>query len=268
VRDRIYELILDFASVYYVDLHAVCVLDNRYHVVMTMGLPEIDEHDLRHRFERYESFRCGRQRDWHPALVAPWYSRLTDLSMFMKDLNQWIASFVNRIHKQRGTVFGERFKSCLIESGPALLASIAHVECQPILRKVSRELADYRYSSLGRFLQMGRAQGSRITIPRECFPSGARGKNRRHFLADKVAQLTGNHGRSPRHGPGCFYDVEALFPWLIWRQTRWLRNSIVIGCKSFCQSVLARGHPAAGRKLYPIGRQVYSNHVRAGPYLT
>jgi hypothetical protein len=50
-----------------------------------------------------------------------WYEKLTDLSCFVKILNQDIARYTNALDGKRGHVIGERFKSVLIEDGVGLL---------------------------------------------------------------------------------------------------------------------------------------------------
>jgi len=263
VRDEIYELINAFSSVYYVTLHAICVLENRYHIVLTMGLPEIDEQDLRQRFDRYEALRAGRPRSWDPETMNRWHTRLADLSMFMKDLNQWIARRINLTLGQGGTVFGERFRSCLIESGPALLASMVYVECQPLSNKITRRLNCYRYSSLGRSSLSGTREAG-ITIPRECFTRRYRPKRRRQLFAERVHQVAEENRRDLGPPPR---EPEKAIVWLTWERTGWLMNSIVVGSKVFCEEVMKGYHPGSNRRFHPICGWLYSNHVRAGPYL-
>ena len=56
-RQTVYERIRFFCRVYYVKLREVCVMSNRYHVVLDIEFPELDAKNIR---ERYELFVYGR----------------------------------------------------------------------------------------------------------------------------------------------------------------------------------------------------------------
>jgi len=264
IRDRVYQLIRDFASVYYVSLHEICVLDNRYHVVLTMGLPDVDEADLHERFERYEGFRTGRSRSWDPEAKLAWYARLTDLSRFMKDLNQWIAAHVNKVQGETGTVFGERFKSCLLEDGKALFACMAHVACQPIRRKMATRFGGYLHSSLDRYIRLG-DNASGVTIPAQCISSERCARKRHRLYANRVLADYGKTGK--KASPDEIGEIDAMLQPFIWKKTKWLLNSIVIGSKSFVDDVMEGFMPGTNKRFHLICGWLHSNHVRAGPYL-
>ena len=110
IRSWIYQRILDLAGVYYVSLHAVCVLENHYHVVLSMQLPELVDRDLEARFNRYKDLLSKPRPwwEWETEVATDWYRRLTDLSSFMKDLNQSIAAYVNAKNDKKGAVVGDR----------------------------------------------------------------------------------------------------------------------------------------------------------------
>lgn len=75
--------------------------------------------------------------------------RMHDLSEFMKTLLQRFTRWFNRTHQRKGTLWEERYKSVIVESGVAARIMAAYIDLNPVRAGMVRDPADYRWSSYG-----------------------------------------------------------------------------------------------------------------------
>jgi putative transposase len=75
--------------------------------------------------------------------------RMHDLSQFMKGLLIRFTRWFNRVHSRKGTLWEERFKSVIVESGVAARTMAAYIDLNPVRAGMVKDPADYRWSSYG-----------------------------------------------------------------------------------------------------------------------
>ncbi len=75
--------------------------------------------------------------------------RMHDLSEFMKTLLQRFTRWFNRTHERSGTLWEERYKSVIVESGVAARTIAAYIDLNPVRAGMVSDPADYRWSSYG-----------------------------------------------------------------------------------------------------------------------
>jgi REP element-mobilizing transposase RayT len=75
--------------------------------------------------------------------------RMHDLSEFMKSLLERFTKWFNRAHSRSGTLWEDRFKSVIVESGTAARAMAAYIDLNPVRAGMVSDPADYRWSSYG-----------------------------------------------------------------------------------------------------------------------
>jgi REP element-mobilizing transposase RayT len=85
--------------------------------------------------------------------------RMHDLSEFMKTLLQRFTRWFNRTHQRRGTLWEERYKSVIVESGIAARTMAGYIDLNPVRAGMVKDPADYRWSSYGEAVGGG-ARGS------------------------------------------------------------------------------------------------------------
>ena len=278
VKEWIYRRIVALSRIYYVDLYAVTVMDNHYHVVLAMRKPTLDQNDLQKRFEA----RQGQRR--YPDKWFEWrsdgcYKKLTDLSAFMKELNQSIAFYVNQKHQTRGHLWGDRFKSVLIEDGRGLLTCMAYVELNCVRAEICKQPKDYRWCSVGRFLSGG-AKAAGVTFPHlpgfECLKKQGQRQRGFAYYVDYLAQLGQGEAANFPAEYGAIQDLvnqADLSPVLelVLQRTRWMLSSLVLGSQDFCEEAIRRFGLQRGRFGDPIGydlgNHLFNSHQRAGPFL-
>jgi putative transposase len=75
--------------------------------------------------------------------------RMHDLSQFMKTLMQRMTQWFNREQQRKGTLWEERFKSVIVESGDAARMMAAYIDLNPVRAGMVADPAEYRWSSYG-----------------------------------------------------------------------------------------------------------------------
>ena len=83
------------------------------------------------------------------AIHARFTYRMHDLSEFMKGLLIRFTRWFNREHSRKGTLWEERFKSVIVESGVAARTMAAYIDLNPVRAGMVKDPADYRWSSYG-----------------------------------------------------------------------------------------------------------------------
>jgi REP element-mobilizing transposase RayT len=75
--------------------------------------------------------------------------RMHDLSEFMKSLLERFTKWFNRMHSRTGTLWEDRFRSVIVESGVAARTMAAYIDLNPVRAGMVQDPADYRWSSYG-----------------------------------------------------------------------------------------------------------------------
>jgi REP element-mobilizing transposase RayT len=75
--------------------------------------------------------------------------RMHDLGEFMKGLLQRFTQWFNGRHKRTGTLWEQRFKSVIVESGTAARTMAAYIDLNPVRAGIVEDPAEYRWSSYG-----------------------------------------------------------------------------------------------------------------------
>ena len=82
--------------------------------------------------------------------------RMHDLSEFMKALLIRFTRWFNRRHNRSGTLWEERFKSVIVESGTAARTMAAYIDLNPVRAGMVEDPAGYRWSGYGEAVGGGR----------------------------------------------------------------------------------------------------------------
>ena len=149
-----------------------CVMSNHFHILLEVPvMPEggITDRELLKRLgavycEAFvagvEAELAGARKDGDEALVAEIHARFTyrmhSLSEFMKTLLQRFTRWFNRTHERCGTLWEQRYKSVIVESGVAARTMAAYIDLNPVRAGMVKDPADYRWSSYGEAVGGGR----------------------------------------------------------------------------------------------------------------
>jgi putative transposase len=144
---------------------AYCLMSNHFHLLVEVPAPPqtppseawLIEHVQRCYGQPtasllQENLRQTRAQAGEPAaakLLQSWFSRMWDLSAFMKTLKQRFTQQYNKIHARRGTLWEDRFRSVLVQSGAALATMAAYIDLNPVRAGLVKDPARYPWSSYG-----------------------------------------------------------------------------------------------------------------------
>ncbi|GHC40148.1 hypothetical protein GCM10007100_00600 [Roseibacillus persicicus] len=79
-----------------------------------------------------------------------WFSRMWDISRYMKVLKQRFTQWFNGRHNRRGTLWEDRFRSVLVEGkGAAIKTMAAYIDLNPVRAGICQDPKDYRWCSYG-----------------------------------------------------------------------------------------------------------------------
>ena len=150
---------------------AYCVMSNHFHILLEvppMPAGGISDAILLQRLEAIQNaafvaevakeLADARQRG-DAALASAIHRRFTyrmhNLSEFMKSFLQRFTRWFNREHSRRGTLWEERFKSVIVESGIAARTMAAYIDLNPVRAGIVADPAVYRWSSYGEAVGSG-----------------------------------------------------------------------------------------------------------------
>ena len=88
-------------------------------------------------------------------IAGPYLVRMHDLSEFMNGLLKRFTRWFNRHHQRTGTLWEDRFKSVIVESGIPARAVAAYIDLNPVRAGMVKDPADYRWSSYGEAIGAG-----------------------------------------------------------------------------------------------------------------
>lgn len=97
--------------------------------------------------------------------------RMHNLSEFMKTLLQRFTRWFNRTHQRSGTLWEERYKSVIVESGVAARTMAAYIDLNPVRAGMVSDPAEYRWSSYGEAVgggPKGNGKKARAGLVRAC----------------------------------------------------------------------------------------------------
>ncbi|MGL4401677.1 MAG: transposase [Luteolibacter sp.] len=142
-----------------------CIMSNHFHLLLEVPpMPEggISDEELLKRLSATSSEACvavvakelaearaeGRD-EWVAEIHARFTYRMHDLSEFMKTLLQRFTRWFNRTHQRSGTLWEERYRSVIVESGVAARTMAAYIDLNPVRAGMISDPAEYRWSSYG-----------------------------------------------------------------------------------------------------------------------
>jgi REP element-mobilizing transposase RayT len=150
VENRIHLL----SQVYAIDICAYAVMSNHTHLVLHVDLDKAQTWSLSEVLHRWNKLHSGTllthrfisnaeslnstELDTLHQTVEVYRQRLSDISWFMRDLNEVIARQANKEDKCTGRFWEGRFKCQSLLSETALLAAMAYVDLNPIRANMAK----------------------------------------------------------------------------------------------------------------------------------
>ena len=149
-KDFMLDLMRRYSALYFVEILGFCLMGNHFHILVRMFPEEkYTDEDIQKRYENFygddRMFAAG----WIPSLRE----KLSSLSEFVKEIKQTFSRHYNKKHHRRGTLWGERFKSLIVENGETLINCLAYIDLNPLRAGLVDRPEDYRWNSIGYHVQ-------------------------------------------------------------------------------------------------------------------
>ena len=162
-RQWIVDKLMELSEVFAIDVCAYAVMSNHYHVVLHIDSEQVQawsDYEVIERWlklfkgpvliQRYLKGETKAQAEQFKVteIIADWRERLTDLSWFMRCLNESIARRANAEDNCRGRFWEGRFKSQALLDEAALLTCMAYVDLNPIRAGLAETPENSDYTSV------------------------------------------------------------------------------------------------------------------------
>jgi len=248
--DREYgmNLVRRLSEYYLLEFISMCWMGNHFHIVLyAPGSEELPDSAIiaaRHNmFYGKNNPKCVDPADKESCEKIG--KKMIDISSFMKDFQQRFVVKFNRSRDRRGHLWGDRFKSTILEGREALWSAVKYVELNPVRAALVAEPANYRHSTWGWYSGSG-------THPFE----SSFVKHMRKALGELKYELTpselfskfaGELARTIAYESKCFSDEIServkkaergeTMPVKFLRRTRHWSDGGIIGSKAFIREV-------------------------------
>ncbi len=181
-----------------------CIMSNHFHILLEVPpMPEdgISDGELLKRLhatnaaafvavvaKELAEARAAGNEAWVAEIHRRFTYRMHSLSEFMKTLLQRFTRWFNRTHQRSGTLWEERYKSVIVESGIAARTLAAYIDLNPVRAGIVADPAEYRWSSYGEAVgggTKGNGKKAREGLVRACMSHNGAG-----FEAEKWKEVS------------------------------------------------------------------------------
>ena len=155
-KDAFVRILKRLSRIYFTKILGYAVMGNHFHLLVTM-LPHqnFSDEDIKARF-----LLCyGEEAEFPEGRIAHYRRKWASLSELVRELKQTFSRYYNREKKRRGPLWGERFKSVIVEKGDTLINCLAYIDLNAVRAGIVKRPDDYRWCSLGYHSQSGNKDG-------------------------------------------------------------------------------------------------------------
>ena len=167
-RERFVRYMREYEQFGMIRILTYCVMSNHFHILVEIpeapedrGRSWSDERFLDHisclyRGERYEAIalelKVMRERGFQAEAEQyrdKFFARMWNLASFMHDLKMRFTHSYNRLEERDGFLWGQKFRSVLVEGGLAARTVAAYIDLNPVRAGMVEDPKDYRWSGYG-----------------------------------------------------------------------------------------------------------------------
>ncbi len=173
-KDELLKIIKRFSVLYFAEVYGYSLMGNHFHLLVKM-IPgdNYSDKEIVKRYQRFMATRVKKKNtDNNPAntndkenkkdtlfpklspeQIQQLREKLSNLSEYIKEIKQTFSRYYNKRHGRRGTLWGERFKSLIVENGETLINCLAYIDLNPVRAKLVERPEDYRWNSIAYHIQ-------------------------------------------------------------------------------------------------------------------
>ena len=294
-RDFFVQMMRKYERFYGLRVMTFCIMSNHFHIlveeprrpdVMPSDEALLDEIKRIYSAEAFIQVRWQLQQfrkigadDAAEALRESFFKRMWNVSYFMKSLKQRFTTYYNKKTARKGTLWEERFRSVLVQSGDALMKMAAYIDLNPIRAGMVEKPEDYRWCGYGEAMAGRRIAQSALTAVVETHQripmshKAALEKYRELIHGDAELKDAGQDGEGSRKGMTKERVQEVikakgkLSTWETLRcKVRYFTDGVAIGTKEFVEQVFKAERHRFGPNRKSGARRL--KHVDAGELRT
>ncbi len=155
-KDEFVRIIKRVSKIYFSDVLGFAVMDNHFHILVMMHPGEAySDEDIKARFAAL----YGEDAPFPVGRISYFRAKWSSLSEFVREIKQTFSRYYNRRKKRRGTLWGERFKSVIVERGETLVNCLAYIDLNAVRAGIVEKPDHYRWCALGYHAQTGNKDG-------------------------------------------------------------------------------------------------------------
>ncbi|VFQ44776.1 transposase [Desulfoluna butyratoxydans] len=155
-KDEMVRIIQRYSAIYSVEVLGFAIMGNHFHLLVEVSPADSMSNDeVRRRFQ----LLYGEETEFPEGLLDEYRERFCSLSAYVKDIKQRFSCFYNKRRKRKGTLWGERFKSVIVEQGNTLIHCLAYIDLNAVRAGIVKRPEDYRWCSIGYHIQAGNKDG-------------------------------------------------------------------------------------------------------------
>ncbi len=162
-KQWIVDKLAELSAVFMIDVCAYAVMSNHYHLVLKINQEQamqLSDELVIERWmmlfagnvlvQRYLKGECKTQAELDKVqeIIVEWRERLSDISWFMRCLNETIAHRANEEDNCSGRFWEGRFKSQALLNEQALLSCMAYVDLNPVRVGIAESLDESEFTSI------------------------------------------------------------------------------------------------------------------------
>ncbi len=242
-KDEFVRIIRLYSKIYFTEILGFTILGNHIHIVLRM-FPDhyFTDKEIKKRFQT----NYGEDKIVSRKKIEDLRDKWSSLSEYMKEVKQTFSRYYNKLHDRRGTLWGERFKSLIVENGETLINCLAYVDLNAVRAGIVERPEEYRWCSLGYHMQTGN-KDNWLSLDFGLKEFGVRNDKDRLKHYKKFVYETGaaDAGKGAKITPKIveaerIKDFEITRKDLFIQRTRYFTDSGIIGSKEFVKNNFKR----------------------------
>ncbi|NIM11771.1 MAG: hypothetical protein GTO45_06600, partial [Candidatus Aminicenantes bacterium] len=163
-KEKLFNIIKYYSGYYFVKPIGLTVMDNHFHLLIKSE-PEsyYSDDQVKQRVAEYRDKKKKKEKakeeDWEGEEEGDGEissnelqrikKQMADISEYVRAIKQTFSRWYNKMNNRSGYLWGDRFKSVLIEKGEGLLNCLAYIDLNPVRAGIVKRPEDYRWSGIG-----------------------------------------------------------------------------------------------------------------------
>lgn len=151
-KEKLFNIIKYYSGFYFVKVIGVTIMSNHIHLLIKSEPKSYySDNEVMRRIEKYINKKKKDKKKGEISLneLLRIKEKMEDISEYIRAIKQTFSRWYNKTNNRTGYLWGDRFKSVLIEKGESLLNCLAYIDLNPVRAGIVKKPEDYRWSGIG-----------------------------------------------------------------------------------------------------------------------